>query len=214
MNRKKIITLCLSIILLALIGVGGTLAYLTSNTEQLNNRFTFSNGISMQLDEDRIDKNLHTVTEENGVIAGSDKGNDYLNVLPGEVLHKDPTVTILANSPDCYVFVSVKNPSEELLSLNISDEWMFIDKIDDISYYVYVKDGQPESVKASKQNTRLTLVFDSVTVANIINKDNSELVSLSDIEVKASAVQSKVAGEDNYDEVKAEGLGLLGYHVE
>ena len=40
MNRKKIITLCLSIILLALIGVGGTLAYLTSNTEQLNNRFT------------------------------------------------------------------------------------------------------------------------------------------------------------------------------
>ena len=173
MNRKKIITLCLSIILLALIGVGGTLAYLTSNTEQLNNRFTFSNGISMQLDEDRIDKNLHTVTEENGVIAGSDKGNDYLNVLPGEVLHKDPTVTILANSPDCYVFVSVKNPSEELLSLNISDEWMFIDKIDDISYYVYVKDGQPESVKASKQNTRLTPVFDSVTVANIINKDNS-----------------------------------------
>ena len=111
MNRKKIITLCLSIILLALIGVGGTLAYLTSNTEQLNNRFTFSNGISMQLDEDRIDKNLHTVTEENGVIAGSDKGNDYLNVLPGEVLHKDPTVTILANSPDCYVFVSFKNPS-------------------------------------------------------------------------------------------------------
>ena len=53
--------------------------------------------------------------------------------------YKDPTVTILANSPDCYVFVSVKNPSEELLSLNISDEWMFIDKIDDISYYVYVR---------------------------------------------------------------------------
>lgn len=43
--------LFVSLGLVATLGVGATLAYLTANTEELTNKFTFtSNGISIKLD--------------------------------------------------------------------------------------------------------------------------------------------------------------------
>lgn len=211
MKNKKILTFCATLALVAVAGIGATFAYLTSNTEVLANTFTFSDGISMKLDEDRVDPNTHKMTVENDIVAGQATGNDYLNVLPNEVLHKDPTVTIEANSPDSYVFVSVTNPSADMLSLNIMDSWKLIGKNADTSYYVFVENNQPKVVKSSKTDTRLKEVFTKVTVGNVETKKDGEKVNLGDIVVKASAIQSNVAGEDNFEQVKSEGLALLGY---
>lgn len=213
MKNKRILILCLTLGLVALTGFGATLAYLTSNTETLHNKFTFSKGIDMQLDEDAVDPNTHVITEENSIIAGKEekKGNTYDNVLPNEILPKDPTVTIKANSPECYVFVSVKNPSSDILTVNMNTmNWMEVGKESDTTYYVYIEanTNYPKVVDSKTADTRLEPVFETVTVKDVIEGENPEI---SDIVVKASAIQSKVGTENNYDTVKNEGLSLLGY---
>lgn len=207
MKNKKMVTIMTACGLLAATSVGASLAYLTDNTGELENKFTFADGIDMVLDEDKVDAETHKVVEEDAIVAGNTPtGNTYNNILPGEVLPKDPTVTINAGSPDAYVFVSVENPSEEL-TLNINSDWKEVEKSGNSTIYVYVdKAGNPKVVEKSDANTRLTPVFTTVTVANISEGDR---VDLDNIVVKASAVQSKVNGEDNYDAVKEEGLSLL-----
>ena len=216
MKNKRILILCLTLGLVALTGFGATLAYLTSNTDTLHNKFTFSKGIEMQLDEDDVDKDTHLpiAGKENSIIAGEDKnGNTYDNVLPNEVLPKDPTVTIKANSPDCYVFVSVKNPSSNILTVNMNTmNWREVGKESDTTYYVYTeaKTNNPKVVDSKTADTRLEPVFKTVTVTDVIEGENPEI---SDIVVKASAIQSKVGTENSYDTVKNEGLSLLGYNA-
>lgn len=223
MKNKKMMTMLLALGLVTATGVGASLAYMTDNTGELENKFTFANGIQMQLDEDEVNSETHKVKTiendgkdgTNAIIAGeTPKGNNYLNIMPGEKLHKDPTVTIKAGSPDCYVFVSVTNPSSDKLSLNINNAWKEVKKIDDdTTIYVYVDSAnKPLVVNKSDTNQRLTEVFTTVTVsgAGETSKDeDGKKVNLSDIVVKSSAVQSKVDGVDNYDEVKNEGIALL-----
>lgn len=217
MKNKKMMTMLLALGLVTATGVGASLAYLTDKTEVLDNKFTFANGIKMQLDEDKVDPNTHKLAENgtDAIIAGqTPNGNTYLDVMPGEKLHKDPTVTIKAGSPDCYVFVSVKNPSSDKLSLNIRDSWKEVEKVnDDTTIYVYVDgNGNPLVVNKSDGDQRLNEVFTTVEVAGDgeTGKDrNGEKVNLSDIIVKSSAVQSKVDGKDKYEKVAAEGIALL-----
>lgn len=223
MKNKKMMTMLLALGLVTATGVGASLAYLTDNTGELDNRFTFADGIEMSLDEDEVNPYTHitkTVEKDgkdgtNAIVAGEDPvGNNYFDVLPGEKLHKDPTVTIKAGSPDCYVFVSVKNPSSDKLSLNISGSWKKVEEVNDnTTIYVYVDgNGNPLVVNKSDGDQRLNEVFTTVEVAGVgeTGKDeNGEKVNLSDIIVKSSAVQSKVDGVDSYEKVAPEGIALL-----
>lgn len=208
MKNKKLRTMLVSLALVAVVGVGATLAYLTAETGKLTNKFTFSNGIDMTLDEDEVNSDTHEIVTEDTIIAGENgEGNTYNNILPGEVLPKDPTVQIVPKSPDCYVFVGVKNPNADELTLNIDTaHWLEIEKVNDVTYYVYAENGQPVVVPESTRGQRLFPVFTTVTVGTDVE---TEGVNLEDIVVKASAVQSKVAGVDDYAAVKDEGLNLV-----
>ena len=87
---KKMIA-ALSVILVLLVGVAGTLAYLQVKTGSVQNTFAPSN-IDLTLAE--------TATE-----GGSTTANTY-KMIPGVVINKDPKVTVKADI-DCYVFVEV-----------------------------------------------------------------------------------------------------------
>lgn len=209
-KTKTLVTVSL-FLLIAVVGLGTTLAYLSDKSGTLKNTFTFAQGIHMQLDEDKADPDTHKKIsgQENTVIAGeTPTGNHYDNILPGEDLDKDPTVTIMKNSPDCYVFVAVQNPSDTLLSLNIGSKWKKVeeDPTKHVVYYVYTSDGTtPAIVPASTKDQRLEEVFTKVHVAEQL----PEGATVEDIIIKSSAIQSKVNGVDAYDTVKTEGLGLL-----
>lgn len=217
MKNKKMMTMLLALGLVTATGVGASLAFMTDNTEELQNKFTFANGIQMQLDEDKVDPETHLVVENgtDAIIAGeTPTGNTYNNILPGDELHKDPTVTIKAGSPDCYVFVSVKNPSSDKLSLNIGKSWKVVEKVNnDMTIYVYVdSSNSPLVVKKSDKDQRLPEVFTTVKVSGAGETGKGEdgnKANISDIIVKSSAVQSKVNGDDSYDSVKGEGLAFL-----
>lgn len=88
-NRRsvssKTFVVMLALVLALGCAVGGTIAWLTKTTDPVVNTFTYGN----------IDITLTETTGEN------------YKIIPGKDLPKDPTVTVKANSEECWLFVKV-----------------------------------------------------------------------------------------------------------
>ena len=82
---RKMFIVMLALVLALGCAVGGTIAWLTKTTPEVKNTFTYGN----------IDI---TLTETTG---------DTYTIIPGKNLPKDPTVTVKANSEECWLFVKV-----------------------------------------------------------------------------------------------------------
>lgn len=96
--KKKIVALCLVVALAATAIIGGTLAYFTDTTENVENTFAMGK-VKISLDEQNIkDPNGDRVTS-----------NDYTDVamVPGHVFRKDPTIHVEANSEESYIFLDM-----------------------------------------------------------------------------------------------------------
>lgn len=94
--KKKILALCLVVVLVATAITGVTLAYFTDTTQKQTNTFTMGD-IEIKLDETDI-KNPNGRT---------DKDQEYGVLMPGISYVKDPTITVKAKSEDCYVFLEI-----------------------------------------------------------------------------------------------------------
>ena len=103
--KKKIVSVCLVVCLLATAIIGTTLAYFTDTKEVTN---TFSSGnVTITLDEAPVGPDGQATTG-NRVTT-----NDY-KLYPGKEYDKDPTITVAAGSEDCYLFVRVVNGLADL----------------------------------------------------------------------------------------------------
>ena len=94
MKKKPILTI-VSFILVAMISVLGTLAYLT-DSDSVTNTFTVGQ-VDIALDEADVDENGKEITGNDRV-----KENAY-HLLPGQSYTKDPTITVQANSEESYI---------------------------------------------------------------------------------------------------------------
>lgn len=89
MNKRKILLLAAVLTMVAVLGIGGTLAYFT-DTDDATNTFTVGN-VDIELTEPKWDE---------------DGSGDAPDVYPGEPLAKDPTVTNKGANP-CFVRLQV-----------------------------------------------------------------------------------------------------------
>ena len=96
--KKKILALCLVVVLVATAITGVTLAYFTDTTQKQTNTFTMGD-IEIKLDETDID------AEEEG--ARTEEDQKYGVLMPGISYVKDPIITVKAKSEDCYVFLEI-----------------------------------------------------------------------------------------------------------
>ena len=108
MNKKK--TIIAAIVLLLVLLVGGAIAYFTDEDEKTN---TFTIG--------DIDISL---AEEHWVASNGE------NVMPGQVIAKDPVITNDSAANDAYVFMKVvipcstdATPIEAFTLNNVSTGW-------------------------------------------------------------------------------------------
>lgn len=108
-KAKKIIALLLCGILLVGASVAGTLAYLT-DSKSVDNTFTVGN-VHIKLDEANVDPKTGKETE-----GRTEAGNTEVLMVPGRTIDKDPTVTVLQNSEDCYVRLKV--------TVDVSESWI------------------------------------------------------------------------------------------
>ena len=101
-TRNKALVLSLSAVLLVGASVFGTMAYLTSQTEVVENTFTVGK-VAITLDEAKVDLYGDKVDGADRVTA-----NEY-KLIPGHEYVKDPTVHVAADSEESWLFVKVAN---------------------------------------------------------------------------------------------------------
>ena len=108
--KKKLMT-ALALVLVIAMSVAGTYAYLTS-TKTVTNTFTVGS-VGITLDEGKtnvdgqyVEQDGETVTDKDG--APRVYENTY-KLMPGHEYAKDPTVHVVANSENSWVFVKVVN---------------------------------------------------------------------------------------------------------
>lgn len=129
MKNKKIIAI-VSVVVLAFGIIGGTLAWLTAQTDTLVNVFTSSN-LKIDLEE----------TEE------------VYQMVPGYTIHKDPVASVKAGSEECWLFVKLEKSDnfDTYMTYDIADGWTQLtedkngDPITDLIYYRKVLTAEIES---------------------------------------------------------------------
>ena len=104
MKARKILVSVAALALVAAISIGGTLAYLTSQTKTVKNTFTVGN-VKITLDEAVVDGNGKKTNDRTDATLDN-QGNSY-KLIPGSSYDKDPTVHVARGSEDCYVRVNV-----------------------------------------------------------------------------------------------------------
>lgn len=174
---KKSWIVIVAVALITVLAVGGTLAWLT-DTAMASNTFTVG----------RIDIKL---TEPSWT--------DNSKLYPGAVIGKNPTVTVLANSEDCYVYAMVDNQMNaavaNAVSLNINASWLPIGISGTKTVYKYALE-----VPQNADEQLLPPVFTNVTVnPDVVKEANIESLRSAKIEVKAYAHQSKAVTESEAD---------------
>lgn len=98
-NKALLLTLCAVVLVAA--SVLGTMAYLTSTTNDVVNTFTVGN-VTISLDEAKVTPDGKVVTGGGRVLK-----NEY-KLMPGHTYYKDPTVHVEKSSEDCYVRMFVE----------------------------------------------------------------------------------------------------------
>jgi len=173
MSKRKIVIMAMALCMVAILAVGGTLAYFT-DTEGATNTFTVGN-----VDIDLTEPNWNT------------NGNESEDVYPGEALPKDPTVTNVGVNP-CFVRVKVEGLDclgnagmieyrTNYVKGALGENWV----LHTDGYFYYVK------VLAKDEVT--TALFDSIVIpTGLTNPTENDPESYS-VDVTAYAVQAQGA---------------------
>ncbi len=184
-NRKftKVALIALAMVLVCIVSVAGTLAYLTSQTDEVVNTFTVGD-VEITLDEAKV-------TADGVSVEGADrvKANTY-KLLPNHSYTKDPTVHVAADSEDCWIFVKIDNGIESIeaaaeggyvtIATQLSDNgWSLVAGTQNI--YAY------EAIAKADEDLQ---VFNSFKISGDV--DGTELADYADakITVQAYAVQA------------------------
>lgn len=170
-NRRsvssKAFVAMLALVLALGCAVGGTIAWLTAQTPDVKNTFTYGN-INIELYEHVYDAATNELTEQT-----TNEVNNY-KIVPGKNLPKDPTVKVVGGSEACYLFVKVeeenwpdfKDGSSRKVSYAIANGWT---ELETGVYYREVANSDANQVFQ-------VLANDEVTVSNTLTKGEIETV--------------------------------------
>lgn len=110
MTRKRIATLAASLSLVAVVGIGATLAYL-SDQDQANNTVKMGK-IDISLTENQVtqDQDGNWVIDTNKPVTSD--GLTFTDVYPGETVEKNPTVHLEKGSESAYIRMKMELDSK------------------------------------------------------------------------------------------------------
>ena len=170
--RRVALTLVL-MLTVALVSIGGTIAWLTDKTDAVENTFTVGN-IDIDLYEHlrNEDGTLKTGTEEANITR---EGIDDYKIIPGTDLAKDPTAVVKAGSEKCYLFVKVEatgwTNSKVSYSINTS-VWTALDATNNPGVYYKVVE-----TNATQDQSFNILTDNEVTVSDDLTKEEVDAIT-------------------------------------
>ena len=199
---RKLLTLVSCAVLLVCVTIGATVAYLTS-TKTVTNTFTVGN-VAITLDEALVNADGKPIDENNQVVekladAKRVEANDY-HLLPSHEYTKDPTVTVLGGSEECYFRVFVKLTNSENLdtvfpNANLKALFTGYDETADTRTYELRYKGTVSALQDTNNDGKLDdvilpAVFTGFTIPSDINNTNLALLQGTKIIVTAEAIQA------------------------
>ena len=161
--KKKIVICALSIAVIICCAVGGTFAWLTTQTGEVRNTFTIGN----------IDITLAETTSD-------------FKMIPGETIAKDPVVTVKANSEACWLFVKVTESDnlDDFITYTVDSGWTALTGVSGVYY---------REVAATTADTSFdVLTGNAVTVKDTVTKTMMDALTdntLPTLTFKAYAIQ-------------------------
>ena len=159
--RIQIITIAVSLMLVAAIAIGGTVAWLVDTTKPVTNTFTFGD-VDITLKESNPNTNDLALDADTTA-----RPNKYDGLVPGQTQKKDPTVIVKANSVACYVFIKVEKSEnfDTFFTATIDNSiWKSLTHENNVYYCVVNK----EDAKNGKDLN--VLKSQEVTVNNTVTK--------------------------------------------
>lgn len=129
-NGTKIVVTLLAVVLLIGCTAGATLAWLMDTTDPVTNTFTVGE-VDIELNE-----HSYNTDDDNKVTTTISNTNEY-PLIPGTSYGKDPKVTVLEDSEDCYLFIRIQEINNPALYLDYeynldlgtadpSDDWILL----------------------------------------------------------------------------------------
>ena len=152
--RKSHIALLIAAVLLMAISAGVTVALLVSSSNTVVNTFTIG-GIEISLEETTGDKYVMT---------------------PGVKVPKDPTVTVRANSENCWLFVKLEkeNDFDTFCTYEIEDGWKIFEGDTTVFYRMVARSNVDQAFLVLKNNC--ISIKDTLTEEQLDSvKDNPKL---------------------------------------
>ena len=195
---KKTLTVIIALVLVVVMSVAGTVAYLTS-TDTVINTFTVGN-VQIKLDEAQANP-------DGSLVANADrvKANSY-KLLPGHTYNKDPMVTVLNGSESSYIKMTVTFSKANELDAIFDPDGATLTTIFngyDSSNWTYKGNTKnaadntrtyefwyKEAVAAPDGNVALDALFDSITVPGSITNEQLKTIEGMTITVNAYAIQA------------------------
>lgn len=217
MNKKNIVTAAVSLALVGVMAIGGTLAYLTDNSGPVTNKFVMD-GLEITLKEDAIipegevylqkDKADKDAVYSELEVLGTEVGVDYDKLLPGATVNKNPYLEIGPGNARAYVYAYVTGIDATAPASNDAktpvvwvdqwdDAWEVVEDADlpgTLLRQLVARDASGEG----ESQLRLD-VFDTVKV----NPAVTESQTIGDVTIRAFAHQA-----DNVDEGVADAAAI------
>ena len=120
--------------------IGGSLAWLMTSTDPIVNVFTYGNI--------RI-----TLAETKGEELSDGR---YFKMTPGKVIEKDPKLSVLADSEDCWLFVKIDESSDKALSdyieYTIADGWTALQEAPGVYFRAVDNSTEAQTFSVLKDN--------------------------------------------------------------
>lgn len=202
-TRTKVILLVFSAVMLIVSTVFATFAYLTSTTQTVKNTFTVGN-VKIELDES--DESTEDTSDR------TKTGNQY-HLLPGHTYVKDPTVTVIAKSENCYVrmFVLVNNISKLKAAFNTDSSYLGTDSVfllqklvdwnTDWEYFDCIENAEADTAlyefrynkmiaRNDNANTVLPALFTKISIPGFVDNVHIAYLESVSIDIYAHAMQA------------------------
>jgi len=149
--KKTLITI-LATVLVCCCVAGTTYAWLVAKTDPIVNTFTYGN-IKITLKEsDNLD----------------------LKMVPGALIEKDPEVTVVSGSEDCWLFIKIDkgNNFDYFMTFEIADGWTHLDGVDGVYYRQVTSASEDQLFGVIKDDT--VTVKSTVTTEDLNALDHAD----------------------------------------
>lgn len=204
MKKRNVMTMALSLAMVGVIAVGGTLAYLTATDGSVTNTFAFvtkdagdTGVINVKLEEG---KPFEAGSEGVASVSSNDQGGyDYTDVVPNQTLPKAPKVSV-KTKVESYVYVRVTEGTGEnavkVKADTLNSDWVLLESTAESNSKVYYYNTP---VTPNDDYLPLGNIFTEVQIPNIATEKDGKVVSLQDVKIEVAAIQTDASFESAVD---------------